>query len=126
MSNESEASGPHASRGIETGLRILEHLAGWTDAEMLPRPRTAALHEIATALEIPEPTAYRILNGLVRGGWIEKAGSEYHLAFKVALIGVGIHDGLRRQAESIAGMVQVLDRARAAGENSDPQGGPTG
>lgn len=102
------------TRGIETGLRILEFLAGWTDVVALPRPRTAALQEIASALTIPEPTAYRLVTGLVRGGWVEKMGGEYRLAFKVGLIGVGIHEALRRQAESCRAMVQALDQVRAS------------
>ena len=97
------------SRGVETGLRILELLAGWKDPSILPRPAPAELHEIAAALAIPEPTAHRILQALLRGGWLEKAGSEYSLSFRVGLIGVGIHEALRRQVETCAGMVRVLD-----------------
>ena len=111
--SEADTSGLRGSRGIETGIRLLEFLAGWRDEASLPRPRTAALHEIASALAIPEPTAYRILNGLVRGGWVEKAGLEYRLAFRLALVGVGIHEAVRRQEESLKGMVQILDRASA-------------
>lgn len=100
-----------ATRGIETGIRMLEFLAGWTDPETLPRPRAAALHEIATALAVPEPTVHRVLNGLVGGGWVEKAGGEFRLTFKVALIGVGIHQALKRQVESCSAMIGVLDQA---------------
>jgi len=107
------AVGSRVTRGIETGIRMLEFLAGWTDPETLPRPRAAALHEIATALGIPEPTGYRILKGLVCGGWVEKTGLEYRLAFRLALVGVGIHEALRRQAESCAAMVRILDERRA-------------
>jgi len=124
MTDENGTSGSHGSRGIETGIRVLEFLAGWTDAETLPRPRAAPLHEIASALAVPEPTVYRVLSGLVRGGWVEKAGSEYHLTFRLSLIGVGIHEGLRRQVESGAAMVQVLDAVRAG--HATPRGGADG
>jgi len=107
------AVGSRVTRGIETGIRMLEFLAGWTDPETLPRPRAAALHEIATALHIPEPTGYRILRGLVCGGWVEKTGLEYRLAFRLGLIGVGVHEALRRQAESCKAMVQTLDQVKA-------------
>jgi len=96
-------------RGVETGLRILDFLAGWTDLATLPRPRTAALHDIASDLAIPEPTAYRMLAAMTRAGWVEKVGGEYRLTFKLGLIGVRIHEALRRQVESCSGMVCVLD-----------------
>ena len=115
MTDTGEAPASLATRGIETGIRLLEFLAGWSDERTTPRPRAATLHEIATALAMPEPSAHRILNGLVRAGWVEKAGLEYRLSFRLGLIGVGIHEALRRQAESLSGMVQVLDRARASG-----------
>ena len=113
-----------ATRGVETGLRILELLGGWEGPATLPRPAPAELHDIAAALAVPEPTAHRILEALLRAGWVEKAGSEFHLAFKVGLIGVGIHEALRRQAESCTAMVGKLDAAKAeAGAPGCPRRG---
>jgi len=99
---------------VEIALQILDLLAGWTGPGAIPRPGAMSLHAIASALAIPEPTAFRIVGALVRGGWIEKVGNEFRPAFKVGLIGVGIHEALRRQAETCEAMIETLDQVRAA------------
>jgi DNA-binding IclR family transcriptional regulator len=110
MTDSDGTGAARASRGVETGLRILELLGGWEGPATLPRPAPAELHDIAAALAVPEPTAHRILQALLRAGWVEKVGSEYRLAFKVGLIGVGIHEVLRRQAESCMAMIEAMDQ----------------
>ena len=122
-------SKPGGGRGTARVLQVLDHLAGWTDAVTLPMPRTATLHDIASALAIPQPTAFRILQALVDGGWVEKAGGEFQLAFKCGFIGVGIHESLKRQAESLASSVERMEAVRAAGSPIEAQpahglGGP--
>jgi len=114
VSNEGSDGNSRGSRGVEIALRILDLLAGWTGPGAIPRPGPMSLHAIASALAIPEPTAFRIVGALVRSGWIEKVGNEFRLAFKVGLIGVGIHEALRRQAERCQGMIESLDQVRAA------------
>ena len=114
MSNEGSDGNSRGSRGVEIALRILDLLAGWTDPGTLARPSPLSLHAIASALAIPEPTAFRIVGALVRSGWIEKVGNEFRLAFKVGLIGVGIHEALRRQAETCGMMIGSLDQVRSS------------
>lgn len=105
---------------MEIGLRILDLLAGWTGPGTTPRPGPLSLHAIASALAIPVPTAHRIVGALVRAGWVEKAGSEFRLAFKAGLIGIGIHEALRRQLETCEAMIEALDQVRASvGPGSD-------
>jgi DNA-binding IclR family transcriptional regulator len=110
MTNNGAASSPRGSRGVEIALQVLDLLAGWTDPATLARPSPLSLHAMASALAIPEPTAHRIVAGLVSGGWVEKVGGQFRLAFKVGLIGVGIHEGLRRQRETCDAMLRTLDR----------------
>ena len=104
---------------MEIALRILDLLAGWTDPSTLARPSPLSLHAIASALAIPEPTAFRIVGALVRGGWIEKVGNEFRLAFKVGLIGVGIHEALKRQAGTCNAMIRALDEVAAASARAE-------
>jgi len=114
VSNDGAGSSSRGSRGVEIALRIMDLLAGWTDPGTLARPSPLSLHAIASALAIPEPTAFRIVGALVRGGWLEKVGNEFRLAFKVGLIGVGIHEALRRQAETCGMMIGSLDQVKMA------------
>ncbi len=114
MTDNGSASSSRGSRGVEISLRILDLLAGWTDPSTLARPSPLSLHAISSALATPEPTCHRILAALVRGGWVDKVESEFRLAFKVGLIGVGIHEALRRQAESCGNMIEALDRVGAS------------
>lgn len=64
------------------------------------------------------------VQALLRGGWVEKAGNEYRLAFKVCFIGAGIHEALRRQAKTCAAAVQILDQIQnTSASASDGEGG---
>ncbi len=97
------------TKGVEGALKILEFLGGWRGPANLPRPMAATLNYIAAGCGIPEPTAYRLLSALVETGWLERAGTEYRLALKVGLLGLGIHASLKAQAESLAGSIAQLD-----------------
>jgi DNA-binding IclR family transcriptional regulator len=90
-------------------LKILEFLGGWRGVDALPMPTAAPLKTIAAATGIPEPTAYRTLVALVKAGWLERTGTDYALALKIGLLGLGIHAGLKAQAEHLAGAISRLD-----------------
>jgi DNA-binding IclR family transcriptional regulator len=97
------------TKALEAVLRILEFLGGWRGVDALPMPTAAPLKTIAAATGIPEPTAHRTLVALVKAGWLERTGTDYALALKVGLLGLGMHAGLKAQAESLAGAISQLD-----------------
>jgi hypothetical protein len=131
-------SGMAGTQALRTALRILEVLAGWTGPEALPRPAAGTLGGIAGRLAVPEASAFRALEALTETGWVERVGTEYRLAFKVGVIGVGVHTALQHQAETLQGMLGHLAAARtgirmAVEEPSkdrdpepEPSGGPAG
>lgn len=106
-----ELPGIRPTKGIEAALRILEFLGGWRGLDALPQPTTAPLTTIAAATGIPEPTACRTLAALVAAGWLARTGTDYRLALKVGLLGLGIHAGLRAQGIDLAGAIARLDAA---------------
>lgn len=111
------------TKALEAALKILEFLGGWRGVDVLPMPTSAPLKTIAAGCGIPEPTSHRTLAALVKAGWLERSGVEYRLAFKVGLLGLGMHAGLKAQAEHLAGAISRLDTvADQAGAVSQVEG----
>ncbi len=113
-------AGTGGTQALNIALRILEVLGGWAGPAALPRPASRTLVEIVAQLDIPEASAHKALQVLTETGWVDRVGTEYRLALKVGLVGVGIHEALKRQAETLKGTLGQLEAARAAGVAQQP------
>lgn len=84
-SPEAESPG-YQVPALVRGLKILEHLAGV--------PAGATLSEVLTALALPKPSVFRLLQTLAEQGYVQRdaAGGRYRLSRKMLALGYAAVD----------------------------------